>query len=205
MLVLIDESGCPGFKLTKGSSSFFAIAMVIFESFSDAEETSRIISNLRESLKVKPEFKFSKTHPDIRDKFFESVSKCNFKIRALYVNKRSLYSPHLRSNTDSFYNYFVQLLIKHDGTCLNNAIIKIDGSGDREFKTVLSNYLRKQIGINKIAKFKFVDSKNDSLIQLADMAVGAIARHYNGSRKDASKWFRTLKLSGRIDDIWEFR
>lgn len=37
MLVLIDESGDPGFKLVRGSSSHFVVAMVVFDDFTDAE------------------------------------------------------------------------------------------------------------------------------------------------------------------------
>jgi len=43
MLVFIDESGCTGFKLNKGSSSHFVIAMVIFNDHKQAELTSQAI------------------------------------------------------------------------------------------------------------------------------------------------------------------
>ena len=80
--------------------------------------------------------------------------------------------------TDSFYNYFVRMLMQYDNGVLQNASIKIDGSGDKEFKKALTSYLRKHVGEHKIKKFKFIDSQQDSLIQLADMVVGAIARSY---------------------------
>lgn len=37
MLVFLDDSGDPGFKLDRGSSAFFVIACVIFEDKLDAE------------------------------------------------------------------------------------------------------------------------------------------------------------------------
>ncbi len=40
MLVLIDESGCPGFKLARASDPVFVIAMVIFDDFEEAESAS---------------------------------------------------------------------------------------------------------------------------------------------------------------------
>lgn len=89
-----------------------------------------------------------------------------------------------------------------------DASIKIDGSGDKEFKRALNSYLRKCIGENKIKKFKIADSKKDNLIQLADMVVGAIARSYNGhKRKDASRWLDILKrkLKIKASDIWDFK
>lgn len=205
MLVLIDESGCPGFKLTKGSTPYFIVSMVIFKDFDQAESASKAIAALKETLKVNPEFKFSKTHPSIKDKFFDEICQYEFEIRALVVNKSNIYSPQLRNDTDSFYNYFIKMLMQYDNDVLQNASIKIDGSGDKEFKKALSSYLRKYVGENKIKKFKFIDSKQDNLIQLADMVVGAIARSYSETRKDASRWLDMLKRKGKIKNIWEFK
>ena len=108
MLVLIDESGCPGFKLTKGSTPYFVVGMVIFKDFSKAEIASKAISELRQSLKINPEFKFSKTRREIKDQFFDTMCKYNFEVRALVVDKSKLYSCKLRNDADSFYNYFVK-------------------------------------------------------------------------------------------------
>ncbi|MHB1948421.1 MAG: DUF3800 domain-containing protein [Gammaproteobacteria bacterium] len=121
------------------------------------------------------------------------------------VNKSEIYSQKLRVDSDSFYNYFVKTLMQYDNNILMDASIKIDGSGDREFKNALNAYLRKQIGQNKIKKFKFTDSRKDNLIQLADMIAGAIARSYNDKRKDATRWFNVLKRKGKIGNVWDFK
>ncbi|MES2219098.1 MAG: DUF3800 domain-containing protein [Pseudomonadota bacterium] len=203
--MLIDESGCPGFKLTKGSTPYFVVGMVIFKNFRQAEAASKAIAELRQTLKINPEFKFSKTHAAIKDKFFEAICKFDFEVRALVVNKRNIYSSKLRTETDSFYNYFVKSLMQHDNDVLQDASIKIDGSGDKEFKKALSLYLRKSVGEHKIKKFKFTDSRSDNLIQLADMVVGAIARSYSEKRKDANRWLDVLKKRGKIKNIWDFK
>lgn len=70
MLVLVDESGCSGFKLGKGSSPFFVVGMVIFDDHGEAERTSTAIQEARARLRVKPEFKFSKSSDVVRDGFF---------------------------------------------------------------------------------------------------------------------------------------
>lgn len=203
--MLIDESGCPGFKLTKGSTPYFVVAMVIFSDFAIAENASKVIAQLRTALRVFPEFKFSKTHPSIKDAFFDAVCLFDFKVRALVVNKSQIYSPLLRDNTQSFYNYFVQMLMQHDDGILDNASIKIDGSGDKEFKKALTAYLRQQVGSHKIAKFRFIDSEKDNLIQLADMVAGAIGRSYNPNRDCSSRWLDFLKAKGKIENIWDFK
>lgn len=205
MLILIDESGCPGFKLKKGSTQHFIVGMIIFDDFSQAEATSKAIAELRKSMKIHPEFKFSKTRAPVKDKFFDTVCQYNFEVMALVVDKNKIYSSRLRADTDSFYNYFIKTLMHYDKGLLDNASIKIDGSGDKEFKNALTSYLRQSIGPEKIKKFKFVDSKSDNLIQLADMVVGAIARSYNENRKDGHRWLNTLKSKQRIKNIWDFR
>jgi hypothetical protein len=60
MLVFIDESGDPGFKVSKGSSPLFAVAMVIFADGNAAPQTNRVIVTAKERPRVKPEFKFTK-------------------------------------------------------------------------------------------------------------------------------------------------
>lgn len=204
MLVLIDESGCPGFKLTKGSTPYFVVGMIIFKDFTQAEAASKAIEGLRKALNINPEFKFSKTRGPIKDNFFEIICQYNFEVRALVVDKNKLYSHKLRNDTDSFYNYFVKTLMQYDNDLLE-ASIKIDGSGDKEFKKALATYLRQSIGQNKIKKFKFIDSKKDNLIQLADMIVGAIARSYSETRKDTNRWLNVLKKKGKIKNIWDFK
>jgi len=111
MLVLIDESGDPGFKLTRGSTPRFVVAMVIFRDYQEAERASKAICDVRERLRVKPEFKFSKCRDSIRDAFFQVVAPFCFIVRALVVTKETIYSKQLREEKGHFYNYFVQMLL----------------------------------------------------------------------------------------------
>lgn len=204
MLVLIDESGDAGFKIARGSTPYFVVAMVIFRDFQEAERASLAIGEARIALRVKPEFKFNKCHPNARDGFFQAVQPFAFSVRALVVEKGCIYSDNLRDNKERFYNYFVQLLLKHDNDVLQGARVKIDGSGDREFKRELERYLRQQCQVGKIASVKFVESHRDNLIQLADMAAGAIARSYrDDDRKHAGRW--RAMLANKIEDVWDFR
>lgn len=206
MLVLIDESGDPGFKLVRGSSSHFVVAMVIFDDFGEAEQTSAAIADLRERLRLKTEFKFAKSHSHVKDAFFECVCAHRFKVRALVVDKSVIYSDNLRNHKDLFYNHFIKLLLAHDNGALNDARVKIDGSGDRRFRNELNSYLRRELAKNKVRSVKFAESHRDNLIQLADMVAGAILRSYRtDDRKDALRWRQQLVRSGRVGDIWEFR
>lgn len=204
MLILIDESGDAGFKVAKGSTPHFVVAMVIFRDLKQAELASEAITRARDRLRIKPEFKFNKCPNVVRDGFFEAVHPFQFAVRALVVEKAQIYSYGLREDKGRFYNYFVKMLLQHDGGTLQGARVKIDGSGDREFKQELGRYLRSQMEAGKIISFDFAKSHRNNLIQLADMASGAIFRSYRqDDRKDADRW-RNM-LANKIEDIWEFR
>ena len=183
MLILIDESGDAGFKVAKGSTSHFVVAMVIFRDLEQAELASA---------------------NTVRDGFFEAVRPFQFSVRALVVDKERIYSESLRENKGRFYNYFVKMLLKHDGGALQGARVKIDGSGDREFKQELARYLRSESTVAKLASVRFSESHRDNLIQLADMSAGAIFRSYRpDDRKHAGRW--RAMLASKIEDVWEFR
>jgi len=205
LLVLIDESGCPGFELNKGSSPYFAIAMVIFFDSMEAERASKKIAELRKKLRIKNEFKFSKSHPNVKDAFFNAISDYKFMVRALFIDKANIKSNHLRQNSDVFYNYFLKILLEYDAGILKGASIKIDGRGTRGFVRNLTSYLRTQLSNVKFKKIKFIDSQQDNLIQLADMVVGAVARANHLPIQNKSKWFKILENKGRIDNIWHFK
>jgi Protein of unknown function (DUF3800) len=200
MHVFIDESGCPGFKFTRGSDPVFGIAMVIFSDGRGADETQRAIQALRERLGHKTEFKFSKSSNALRDAFFGAVRNCPFKVRALIVRKEKLHSNELRTNTDSFYNYFAKMLMAHDNGVLTAASVRIDGSGSREFQRSLNRYLPRELG-DRIKEVRMSDSESDPLMQLADMCVGAIMREVR-DREDAGRWREVLEP--RIDDVFHF-
>ena len=204
LLVLIDESGDAGFKIAKGSTSHFIVAMVIFRDFKEAERASIAIAEARSRLRIKSEFKFNKSSHPVRDAFFEALAPFHFGVRAVVVHKSRIYNDNLRENKDLFYSYFVKLLLKHDDDALQNAKVKIDGSGDREFKRELERYLKQQVQAGKIVSVKFSESHRDNLIQLADMAAGAIARSYrDDDRKYADRWRKML--ARKIEDVWDFK
>lgn len=205
MLVLIDESGDPGFKVVKGSSSHFVIAMVIFPNFKEAERVSEVIGRARDRLRVKPEFKFGKACSKVRDGFFEGVLPFDFKVRALVVDKSHIYSENLRTSTERFYNYSVQLLLRHDGGSLKDANVKIDGCGNREFMRELNAYLRRAIPQGKVAKVRMYDSRSDNLLQLADMCAGAILKARREPPARDRRWLDQLQRAGRVEDLWDFR
>lgn len=204
MLVFIDESGDPGFKV-QGSSPVFVVVMVIFENGDHASVTQKRIRELGRELKVRPEFKFSKCKDDYRTAFFEALAPFRFKVRAVVVRKSLVRSPALREVKESFYKFFIRMMMKYDGKTLIDAKVVIDGSGDSIFKKEFRAYLRKHFDTASIKSVDLKDSRDDELIQLADMCVGAIARSYKSNHGDCDRWRKQLQAGGHIDNIWEFK
>jgi len=207
MIVFIDESGDPGFKITKGSSSVFVIALIIFDDELDAEETALKIKRLHQSLHKSDnfEFKFNKSDKKLRSLFLNEIKKCRFRVRAIVFEKEKIYSLNLRSSKDKFYNYAVKLVLDHNNDTIQSAKVRIDGLGEKEFRRSLSVYLRHNL--NKPDKsivfdLKFRKSNKDVLIQLADMVVGSIKRSYTIGKTDSSIYKDIIKK--RIEDEWIF-
>lgn len=202
MLVLIDESGCSGFK--QGSSSHFVIGMIIFDSFADAEQTANIINKLKRETNMRREFRFSSCDNKKRDEFFEAIKSAKFSVRIFEVEKRVIFSPHLQTNDEHFINFCLKNLMKDAKHRIKNATVKIDGKGNRKFKRDCKSYLTREIGSNIISKLKFCDSESDVLIQLADMIVSAYSRPYNNPDKQNAFRWRNM-LTSKIENVWNFK
>lgn len=205
MLVFIDESGDSGFKLSKGSSPVFVIALVIFDDNLVAEEVSLAVKKLRREIKFpdNTEFHYQKSRHHVKEKFLQTIAPFNYKIRSIVVKKKEIYSNFLRTSTDSFYNYIVMQVIKHSQQSLQSAKLKFDSHGEKKIRDELRVYLSRQLD-NKNSHFfsdlKFVDSKQNALIQVADMVAGCIAAYHKG--KD-TELYKIIKK--RIESDWEFK
>lgn len=207
MLVLIDESGETGFKDT--SSRYFILTMVVFRDadaegrYLKAEATARIIKQVMAETRHKPEFHFTDCSQRVRNAFFTGLNahECDFEVYSLIVDKKLIVSDHLKKNPQKFYNFMLKQLLTHSP--VEGATIKIDGQKSKAFRKALQSYLR-QGNHGMLAKLKFADSKKDVLIQLADMACGAIAYSYNRSDRLESDTY--LKMLGRrVVSIWHFK
>ncbi len=202
MHVFIDDSGDPGFKLDKNSSSHFVIAMVIFDDPLEVEKVAIAIRQLRRELFGDDvEFKFNKSRHDIKKIFLKTVKLFSFRVRALVVNKRQVRSVDLQRDKKSFYAYFIKTALKYYGDEIRNARIRIDGGGDRIFRREFISYLRRALNVNPdtrvVRDVKFEDSRTNVLVQLADMVAGCIHREH---AKGEAVYRRIL--ADKIVDVW---
>lgn len=211
MYVFIDDSGDAGFRLGEGSSDSLVIACCVFPDADSAELAADEIRRIRSELgwHSAHEFKSTKTRSDIKIKFLSRIATHNFFIRAIVLPKKDIYSDFLRTEHKSFYNFAIQSVLSNSGGTIQNASIRIDGSGGREYRKAAISYFRreaksKDAGI--IRKVSFVDSHRDQLIQLADMVAGSIRCSHDLSGSDAGQYLAVLRKRIRDprSDIWIF-
>jgi hypothetical protein len=206
--VFIDDSGDPGFKLGLGSSSHFVIACVIFNDPLDAEEAALTIKKFRRDLgwRQDREFKFNKTKKSITKDLLDAVCSSDFSVRAICIDKSVIRSHEMKTKQDSFYNYAIKEVLSKS-TKLSEASVKLDGHAGRAYKKSAITYLRREVNARskKIAKVKFVDSKTDNLVQLADLVAGSILRSTQSDKSDKNVYLGLLTKRKKIEDIWYFQ
>ena len=210
MYVFIDDSGDAGFKLDRGSSEHLVIVCCIFDSAEDAEITADIIRAFRISLKWHPlkEFKFSKTKEEIRLAFFKAVTPCKFFVRAIVIDKKIVTSAKFKTDRISFYNFAIQEVLTHSFGTIRNAKVRVDGKGSGEYVRAAASYFKSQANQSSsvIEKVKFVDSKSDQLIQLADMMAGAIRKWHDTDHQNQETYRLAVNpfVKRTSSDIWLF-
>lgn len=188
MLAVIDESGDPGFVLD--SSPCFVVVMVIFKTFEDAQAVAAAVSATKRALSIRRELKFNGSNDRVRDGFFQAMKGLPFRVQAVIVDKRFIRDQEIRSKPKQLAFFAMRQLIVNNKTMLkSNAVIKIDRYGEQSVRNVVATFIRQHLPAGSVKSLKFVDSKHDVLIQLADMVAGAVARPYNGAHnKTPTKW-----------------
>ena len=204
-IVYIDDSGDAGFNFARGSSRYFVIALVVFNDEIDAEETNVIIKKYRRSLgwPLDAEFKFHKTRIEIRCDFLREACKGTFSVRVVLVNKTLIEDYGILQGKSNFYNFIIKEVIARNSD-LNNAKLFLDGKAENEYRRSVKAYLRQNLNYDNkiISDIKFVNSKNDSLIQLADMIAGSVRRTTEVSKTDCNLYYEIVKR--KITDLWRY-
>ena len=190
-LVFIDDSGDPGFKNT--SSDNFIMAAAVFIEPKVADRLSKSIADYQRSLgwRADEEFKFSKDRKKIIAELLTIVCRYDFDIYAVYINKKKIGNLARIIDQKKLYSWTIAELLKT--IPLNNAKIKIDGLSSKQNMQKVISYLRQELGKTTKVEIKFEDSRNNNLIQLADLIAGSINRSLNKEKADANKYIRIFK------------
>lgn len=208
VLVFLDDSGDPGFKVAKGSTPCFVIALVIFDDELEAEKCAVALKESRRSLGLSDNFelRFNGTKRVHRLVLVARAAQFKFRVRAIVMDKARIYGVELRRSKESFYRYAIKMVLKHNQGQIRDARLKIDGHGDREFRRELRAYLSREVQVKTgppvIRDLKIVDSNRNILIQLADLVAGSLRRHAEGIKTDHAVY--RAEIESRLEDVWAF-
>jgi len=191
-IIAIDEAGDTGFK--KGSSRYFVVACVVFDNESEAALASAIIENQIQRLGWygKAEFKFHQTQKKHILDLFKRLKDVKYSVVATIIDKTTL-DGSVKPNT--FYNESIRdtLLLCEPW----EAKVRLDGRHEQNYTRNAVAHFRKSVNQDKdkrkVIHFRFVDSTDNTLVQLADLVAGSVLRSTNKSKTDSQDYLRALK------------
>ena len=127
------------------------------------------------------EFHFNKCSKPIRRAFLEKVAPFSFFYLTVVLNKAKLHS-HSFHEKEALIEYTSGLMFENAKPYLREAIVVVDASGSKDFRSQLSRYLKARIrndrGDRLIKRVKTSRSGGNNLVQLADMVSGAVWRSF---------------------------
>ena len=192
--IYIDDSGDPGLK--GDSTNNFIIASVVLVGQENRDRLIQAIDGYKKGLgwKEYEKLKFHKTHKDVIRLAIKTVNKYDYSAYAIIIDKTKMDMQLLSSvEKDSIFLYTIkEILIKLN---LSDFDVVIDGIRGPKYTKKARTYLRrelKSIGL-KIGRISFENSRSNSLVQLADLVAGSVARSLT-DKADSKEY---IKLFGQ--------
>ena len=199
--VFIDDSGDAGLRNSNTNQLIVAAVIVVDEHKKELLEEAINLFRRRLGWVELHEFKFNKTEKNILIELIDFIKHFDFKAYAVVLDKKGIDPGSAQKNKVSVYNQTIRELLLR--VSKSDQIVVIDGKATKSHAEKLRAYLRhslKEKGI-KNTRIRFVDSRKDSIIQLADIIAGAIARSYK-DKPDAKKYLSLLeKKIIQIDEV----
>jgi hypothetical protein len=179
-----DETGDPGFAFARGSTRYWAAILLLLD---DPEPLRQRIADLHSELNIPAhvEFKFHKTSDGNRLAFLTALKTYPFVGRAVVVDKMQLPPAwHGMRDVSLYAALLAELITRMPKGELHETIMVLDqfGTPDTVLRELRSR-LRAQAHGQSPRLFKKIllkRSRGESLIQCADMAVGALMREVHG-------------------------
>jgi hypothetical protein len=164
------------------------MAAVVFNDDLVAEEAALAMRKFRRQLGWTDdhEYKLHKTKKDYIKQVLRLAARYDFGVYALVVNK-----SRFDSMPKHLYNDTITELLRM--IPLKNASIKVDGGIDYSKRAI--SYVRKNTNTKagQIAEIKFADSKENVLVQLADLVASSIYRSTQSGKADHKDYVAILK------------
>ena len=198
--VYIDDSGDPG--LVKSSTSHFIVAAVLVVERENLNNLIVALDGFRAGLgwNEQHELKFNSAKKSIILNLLKFLQRFEFKAYAAVMDKTRITTKPQLASDESLYLYSIKELLRLE---LSEPVIFIDGVTDKKHIQRTRTYLRQALKHQGVvaSKIRFVDSRKDVLIQLADVVAGSIARSYDKKKSDHNDYLKLLE--SKIEGIFE--
>lgn len=202
----IDESGNHSLNTDKEGTSKYFIVLAIIVRAEIVEELKEAIELLRKKYFPNSEIKSNRLTNANRERMFNDLNEIDFKFYAVAVDKESINKFSGLRYHQSFIKFANNRLYK---SLLNNfpdISIRADAHGSDEFIESFEKYIVEKNTSDLFSdnKLEVVNSKDDILIQLADLLVGTLAKLYENKfdEEDKIKFINFLKLRKTRIDEW---
>lgn len=202
----IDECGNFGFDFSASGTSKYYIICAICVKDSGIAELERAVENIRHNNFGIGEMKSSSIGSDYkrRNKIIAELLPLEFRVIILVADKQAFRedSP-LTTYKKSFVKYLHQRLYNVLYNVYPKLKIVEDQTGTSEFQTGFKKYVEKnrpEYNLFDEYEFNYTDSKDNTLVQLADIIGGTISKCYNDNA--APNYLEMLK--GKIIRIEDF-
>lgn len=185
--VFVDECGTNELDSSKPSVSHLFICVAVMVEDNDLHDLTTEVKKIQAAFFSGSEIKSSKVGSNIdrRIKILKALAGLPFRYYALIINKSKLQNSPLQYKK-TFYKFISRMLFRNlvsrGASCLN---VKADKIGTTDFMDSFSAYLESKGKPDLLSGWvhKFVDSKDEPLVQIADFIAGSLGYCYDKSKK----------------------
>lgn len=206
----VDEFGAFGTDFeNSGCSTHFIITAIIVDE-DDLSTVSNGVEVVRKRYFQTGEIKSSRVkHNHKRRKIIlNELKKLPFHIFSFVCDKRKIYENSGLRYKKPFYKFLNNLVYQELRIAYSNLIITADEIGSNDFLISFANYVRSKeipLGLFDKSAFRFENSKNSNIIQVADIISGSLAYNYDNKKiAEADGYNYRAMLSDKILRIKEF-
>lgn len=206
----VDEFGAFGTEFeNSGCSTHFIITAIIVDE-DDLSTVSNGVEMVRKRYFQTGEIKSSRVNHNHKRRMIilNELKKLPFHIFSFVCDKRKIYENSGLRYKKPFYKFLNNLVYQELRIAYSNLIITADEIGRNDFLISFANYVRSKeipLGLFDESAFRFENSKNSNIIQVADIISGSLAYNYDNKKiAEADGYNYRAMLSDKILRIKEF-
>jgi hypothetical protein len=198
-----DEAGDFSFNFEKGASRYVVVAVI---ATSEPEALRQLLEDIRRENKLSPahEFGFHNiSSAQFRQRIFTSLRSADFSVWALVADKTTLSEPfRLFMSGLDLYAFFVSEVVEHiplEKRAGGTLILDEFGHPEQTREEIKRVFKKRNIqhGFNRISMRR---SRQEALIQIADLVAGAILRRDSRNQSESYDL-----IAGKIVELIEYR